>query len=156
MNYKINVGDAIPQFQAKDQNGKIWSNKDFAGKIWVLYFYPKDDTPGCIQEACSFRDSLPDLSRSGVEILGVSPDNAESHKKFIQKHGLNFNLITDEENSLCKAFDVLQEKNTFGNKSIGVIRTTFLIDETGHIKWIERPVSVVDHVERLKEAMEIR
>ncbi len=156
MNYKIHVGDAIPTFTVKDQNGKTWSNKDFLGKALVLYFYPKDDTPGCTQEACSFRDSLSDLSSLGVQVLGVSADDATSHQKFIQKHKLNFNLITDEDKTLCKDFDVLQEKNVFGKKEIGIVRTTFLINDQGIIQWLERPVSVVDHVERIKEALQLQ
>lgn len=142
--HKINVGDALPSFKALDQEGFEFETEDLFGNSVLLYFYPKDDTPGCTKEACAFRDHLETLEDYGVLVIGISPDGADSHNKFIEKYGLNFTLLCDEKMELCKKFDVLKD-----NK---VVRTTFLADEDGIIQWIERPVNVEGHVERVIEA----
>lgn len=152
--YRINVGDALPQFEAQDQEGNMLATDDFLGTPLVLYFYPKDETPGCTKEACSFRDNMNRLADYDVAVVGVSPDNASSHQKFIDNHQLNFTLLTDEDKTLCRLFDVLQEKNMYGKTSIGVERTTFLVDRDGIIQWIERPVSVEGHVDRVIDAVQ--
>lgn len=146
MNDDIEVGNRIPYFSAYDQDGDEFSSDDLRGTAFVLYFYPRDNTPGCTKQACSFRDHLEDLEDEGVTVVGVSPDSAASHRKFQEDHDLNFSLLTDEDLELCRAFDVVKE----GNK---VERTTFLIDEDGYIRWIERNVKVEDHVERVLDAL---
>lgn len=148
MDYKINVGDAIPDFSAKDEEGNELASEDLFGTPTVLYFYPKDDTPGCTKEACSFRDNIERLAQNDVIVIGISPDSAASHQKFIQKHSLNFNLIPDESLNLCKKFDVLKPEG-------GIIRTTFLVDRDGIVQWIERPVNVEGHVERVIDALKL-
>lgn len=153
MKYSINIGDSLPQFKAEDQEGNIFLTEDFIGTPTVFYFYPKDDTPGCTKEACSFRDNMNRLAVYDVSVIGVSPDSQASHQKFINKYQLNFTLLTDEKQELCRKFDCLQEKNNYGKKSIGVERTTFLVDRDGIIQWIERPVSVEGHVDRVIEAI---
>lgn len=154
MKYRINVGDALPEFKAQDQEGNTFITEDFLGTPAVFYFYPKDDTPGCTKEACSFRDNMNRLAEFDVAVVGISPDNADSHQKFIEKYQLNFTLLTDEDQTLCHKFDVMQEKNVYGKQSIGVERTTFLADRDGIIQWIERPVAVEGHVDRVIEAIQ--
>jgi thioredoxin-dependent peroxiredoxin len=144
--YKLKEGDKIPAFDSHDQDGKIVHSKDLLGKPFVLYFYPKDNTPGCTVEACSFRDQKVPFEKLECRVIGVSPDGQESHKKFIQDHGINFTLLADETKDLCKKFDVLRSTQDGQQK---LERTTFLIDKHGHICWIERPVSVEGHSERI-------
>lgn len=153
MKYKINNGDAIPNFKGKDQEGFDISTEDLLGTPVVLYFYPKDDTPGCTKEACSFRDNMERLADYDVSVIGVSPDSSESHQKFINKHDLNFTLISDPKQEISKKFDVIQEKMIYGEKKMGVERTTFLLDRDGIVVWLERPVTVEGHVERVIEAI---
>lgn len=128
------IGDKIPSSLGKDQNGKEVLSKDFVGKKLALYFYPKDNTPGCTAQACSLRDGYQDLIKEGYAIVGVSVDSEESHQKFITKHELPFPLIADTNKQLVEAFGVWQEKKNFGKAYMGTIRTTFLIDENGVIK----------------------
>jgi len=154
MAYKINVGDSIPSFSALDQEGEVVTSDDLLGNPFVIYFYPKDDTPGCTKEACSFRDNMERLDEQGIIVVGVSPDNVNSHQTFIDKHNLNFTLLADDSQELCKRFDVLQEKEVAGKKTLGVERTTYVVDPHGTIRWIERPVNVEDHVERVLKALE--
>lgn len=125
MSYKIQVGDALPDFAASDQEGNEISSEDFLGSPVVLYFYPKDDTPGCTKEACSFRDNMTDLEAFDVTVIGVSPDNQASHQKFEEKHELNFTLLSDEKQELCNKFGVIQEKQMAGKSYMGVERSTF-------------------------------
>lgn len=153
MKYRINVGDAIPEFKGKDHEGFEITTEDLLGTPVVLYFYPKDDTPGCTKEACSFRDSMERLAKFDVAVVGVSPDSIESHQKFINKYDLNFTLISDNNKEISKKFDVIQEKMLYGEKKMGVERTTFLLDRDGIVKWIERPVTVEGHVDRVIEAI---
>lgn len=154
MAYKINIGDSIPSFSALDQEGEVVTSDDLLGNPFVIYFYPKDDTPGCTKEACSFRDNMERLDEQGIIVVGVSPDSVSSHQKFIDKHGLNFTLLADDGKELCKRFDVLQEKDVAGTKTLTIERTTFVVDPHGIIRWIERPVNVEGHVDRVLKALE--
>jgi len=130
---KPKEGDKAPDFTAKDQNGKTVSLSDFKGKNVILYFYPKDDTPGCTAEACSFRDNYQSLLSKGFAVIGVSTDDEKSHKKFETKFSLPFSLIADPDKKIVEAYDVWVEKNMYGKKYMGTARTTFLIDANGVI-----------------------
>lgn len=147
MPYNVNVGDAIPAFRIKDNDSYELTDEDLVGSPVVIYFYPKDFTPGCTTEACDFRDHMDQLDMLDVLVLGISPDNAESHDKFTSQYDLNYTLLSDEKLELCKKFDVLRE----GNK---VERTTFVIDSEGIIQWIERPVNTTDHAKRVIQAVQ--
>jgi len=129
-------GQKAPEFKAKDQNGKNISLSDFSGKDLILYFYPKDDTPGCTAEACSFRDNYQSLLQEGFEVLGVSTDDEKSHQKFIAKYSLPFHLIADTDKEIVEAYGVWVEKNMYGRKYMGVARKTFIIDKNGLIRKI--------------------
>lgn len=129
-------GQKAPAFSAKDQNGNAISLMEFLGKKIILYFYPKDDTPGCTAEACSFRDNYESLISQGFVILGVSIDDEKSHQKFITKHNLPFSLIADTEKEIVEAYGVWVEKSMYGKKYMGVARKTFIIDEKGVISKI--------------------
>ncbi len=128
-----NVGEKAPEFSAKDQNGKTVSLADFKGKTVILYFYPKDDTPGCTAEACSFRDNYQSLVGKGFAVIGVSIDDEKSHKKFEKKYSLPFPLIADPDKKIVEAYGLWVEKNMYGRKYMGTARTTFLIDGNGVI-----------------------
>lgn len=138
---ELEEGQKAPDFTAKDQNGNTSSLRDFSGKNLILYFYPKDDTPGCTAEACSFRDNYKMLMDQGFNILGVSIDDEKSHQKFIAKYSLPFPLIADTDKSIAEAYGVWVEKNMYGRKYMGVARKTFIIDPEGIIKAI---ISKVD------------
>jgi peroxiredoxin Q/BCP len=137
----LDVNDQAPDFTAQDQDGKTHSLADYAGKKLVLYFYPKDDTPGCTAQACNLRDNLPHLQSQGYEVLGVSTDGIESHKHFADKFKLNFPLLADHEHVIGEAYGTYGEKRgMFGKMSIGTSRTTFIINEEGKIdRIIKRP-----------------
>lgn len=151
MTYKINVGDSIPHFKAKDHEGRDHSDEDLKGKFSIVYFYPKDQTPGCTLEACSFRDEMPHFEKINANVFGISPDGADSHANFIKKQNLNFTLLCDEDLKVCRAFDVIHQKEREGKKVDSVERSTFLIDPNGIIRWVERPVKVEGHVQRVLE-----
>ena len=123
-----------PQFTLRDKNNNIVSLSDFAGKKVVLYFYPKDNTPGCTRQACAFAGLYKEFQNKGVEVIGVSKDSVESHVKFAEKYGLNFVLLSDPELEAIKAYGVWQEKKMCGKTCLGVVRTTFIIDEHGIIE----------------------
>jgi peroxiredoxin Q/BCP len=127
------IGDKAPAFDLIDQDGKAVALKDFAGKKLLVYFYPKASTPGCTRQACSVRDAFADLKELGVAAVGISPDKPESLKKFAGKNSLNFTLLSDTEKSVAAAYHVLGEKTMFGKKSIGIIRSSFLISEDGRV-----------------------
>lgn len=147
----------IPRFSTKDQEGETIDNDDLIGGPVVLYFYPKDDTPGCTTEACSFRDNMSRIEDMDVLVLGVSPDTPQSHQKFIQKHNLNFTLLSDENKEMAKKFDVLRSvTGPNGETTQKIERTTFVMDANGEIRWIERPVKVEGHVDRVIEALHDR
>jgi peroxiredoxin Q/BCP len=133
---ELTEGQKAPDFNAKDQNGKNISLSDFSGKDVILYFYPKDDTPGCTAEACSFRDNYQSLLKEGFEVLGVSTDDEKSHQKFITKYSLPFSLIADTDKKIVEAYGVWVEKNMYGKKYMGVARKTFIIDRNGLIRKI--------------------
>lgn len=129
----LKAGDKAPDFTANDQNGQAVSLADFKGKTVILYFYPKDDTPGCTAEACDFRDNYQSLQAQGYQVIGVSTDDEKSHKKFVTKHNLPFPLIADTDQSIVQAYGVWGEKNMYGKKYMGTMRTTFIIDADGII-----------------------
>ena len=129
----LEVGTKAPDFTLPDQNGQMHSLKEYVGKMVVLYFYPKDNTAGCSKQACNFGELLPLFSARGAVVLGVSKDSVASHKKFEEKYNLPFTLLSDTELEVIKAYDVWQEKKLYGKVSMGVVRTTYLIDEEGFI-----------------------
>ena len=150
---ELKEGMSAPEFALKTDNGGEVSLKSLKGKQVVLYFYPKDDTPGCTKEACSFRDSFSRLKAQGVEVIGVSKDNPEKHDKFKEKYSLPFMLASDIEGKVCEAYGVWVEKNMYGKKSMGIERSTFLIGENGVIKKIWRKVKVEGHVDEVLSAL---
>lgn len=127
------VGQQAPNFTTKDQNGNPVSLSDFKGKKIILFFYPKDDTPGCTAEACDFRDNYQSLTAQGIVVLGISVDDEKSHQKFINKHSLPFTLLADVDKEIVQIYGVWAEKNNYGKKYMGIVRTTFLIDVDGKI-----------------------
>ncbi|MBI5448610.1 MAG: thioredoxin-dependent thiol peroxidase [Gammaproteobacteria bacterium] len=145
----LKVGDKAPDFQVVDEQGQAISLSGLKGKKVILYFYPKDDTPGCTREACAFRDDLSQFQNKNAIVLGVSKDSARSHQKFKDKYDLTFPLLVDEEGKICSAYGALSEKNMFGKKYWGVDRITFLIDEEGVIEKIWEKVSVSDHAKEI-------
>jgi len=132
----LKAGDKAPDFTSKDQNGEEITLANFKGKTVILYFYPKDDTPGCTAEACDFRDNYQSLIGKGYEVIGISTDDSKSHKKFETKYSLPFPLIADEDKSINEAYGVWAEKNMYGKKYMGTARTTFIIDGDGIIKQV--------------------
>jgi thioredoxin-dependent peroxiredoxin len=152
----VNINDKAPEFTLPDQNGKEVSLNDFRGKYVVLYFYPRADTPGCTIEACEFRDSYRKIQNTGAVILGVSPDQPKAQKKFEEKYSLPFTLLGDADKKVGNAFGVIQEKNMYGKKVMGVVRTTFIIGPDGMVKHIFQKVKPEGHAEEvlayLKEA----
>jgi thioredoxin-dependent peroxiredoxin len=148
-------GKKALSFKLKDQNGEVISLESFKGKNVVLYFYPKDDTSGCTAEACNFRDEFPKFKKIDAVILGVSPDSVDSHKKFSAKYKLPFSLLSDEKKEVCEKYGVWQEKSMYGKKYMGVVRTTFVINEKGIIKKIFPKVKVEDHNTEVMEALKV-
>ncbi len=134
-----------PQFSGNDQNGNSVKLSSFTGKKIVLYFYPKDDTPGCTAEACSLRDNYEELLKKGFVVLGVSPDSEKSHRGFAEKHNLPFPLIADPDKKIMTAYGAFGEKLMYGKKVTGVIRTTFIIDEKGIIEKVIKKVDTKEH-----------
>ena len=141
----IQIGQAAPEFSANNQNGKPLSLGDFKGKKLVLYFYPKDDTPGCTAEACSLRDHYQAFLAQGYAILGVSPDNEAKHQKFIAKYELPFDLLADTDHAVAEAYGVWVEKSMYGRQYMGIARTTFVIDKNGQIADIIEKVNTKEH-----------
>jgi peroxiredoxin Q/BCP len=149
----LKEGSKAPTFKLKNQNGETVSLGDYQGKRVVLYFYPKDDTSGCTKEACSFRDVFPKFGKLNAEILGVSADSVESHKKFAQKYKLPFTLLSDESKKMIEKYGVWKEKSMYGRKYMGIERTTFIIDENGIIKKIFPKVKVTEHDKEVLEVL---
>jgi len=145
------VGDWAPQFSAQADDGRTIHLKDYAGQKIVLYFYPKDDTPGCTQEACDFRDSMGRLNTAQAVVLGVSRDDVKSHQKFKAKFGLTFPLLADTNGDICEAYGVWKEKSMYGRKYMGIERSTFLIGQDGKIAKVYSPVKVQGHVDAILE-----
>jgi peroxiredoxin Q/BCP len=150
----VEVGDKAPDFSLPADGGRRVSLRALKGKAVVLYFYPKDDTPGCTAEACGFRDALPDFSKVKAEIVGVSRDSVASHDKFKQKFGLPFPLASDEDGKVCQAYGVWVEKSMYGKKYMGIERSTFVIDGKGVIRKVWRKVKVDRHADQVLEAAE--
>ena len=149
----LEVGKKAPDFTLKDQGGNKIKLSDYKGKPVVLYFYPKDDTPGCTKEACSFRDNFGMFKRKGIEVLGVSIDNEKSHVKFKEKYNLPFTLLSDSDKKVVEKYGVWIEKNMYGKKKWGTARKTFLIDEDGKIKHIFNKVKTDIHAQEVLEVM---
>jgi peroxiredoxin Q/BCP len=149
----LKPGDKAPEFTSTDQNGKEVSLKDFAGKKVVLYFYPKDNTPGCTAEACDFRDNYQSLKAKGFEILGVSTDDEKSHKKFEEKFDLPFTLLADTNQDIVNKYGVWIEKNMYGKTYMGTNRKTFVIDEEGNIQTIIEKVDTKNASQQLLESI---
>ena len=147
----LGVKDKVPTFSLEDENGQEVSLKDFKGKTVVLYFYPRADTPGCTKEACSFRDAWKIIQKMGIVVLGVSPDTPKAQKKFQEKYHLPFTLLADADKKLCEAFGVIQEKNMYGKKVMGVVRTTFIIGPDGKITHVFEKVKPEGHAEQVLE-----
>ncbi len=144
------IGKKAPNFSALDENENTVNLSDFTGKKLVLYFYPKDDTPGCTAEACSLRDNYQDLIKKGYAVLGVSPDEPKKHIKFINKYNLPFSLLADTDQAVCNAYGVWVEKSMYGRKYMGVARTTFIIDENGILTEIIEKVDTKNHASQIK------
>ena len=145
------VGHAAPAFDLTDEKGEVVSSSSLAGKPYLLYFYPKDDTAGCTKEACDIRDNFARFGEQGLRVLGVSPDSQQSHAKFGQKYGLPFTLLSDPEKTLANAYGVWGEKNNYGKKYMGIIRSSFLVGSDGVIKKAYRGVKVNGHVAAVLE-----
>lgn len=149
--YKLNPGDAVPDLElpawSKEAPEGTIRLSDLLGKWVILYFYPKDSTPGCTTESCAFRDALPDFSAADATVIGVSRDSLASHARFAEKQSLNFPLIADTEEKLCRAFDVIRIKKLYGKESLGVERSTFIINPEGDVAFAWRKVKVKGHAE---------
>jgi thioredoxin-dependent peroxiredoxin len=146
---KLNIGDKAPDFAIPDQDGLVHKLSDYAGRKLVIYFYPKDNTPGCTAQACNLRDNYYDLRQKGYEVIGVSVDSEKSHQKFIQKFELPFTLLADTEKKMVEDYGVWQEKSMYGRKYMGVMRYTFIIDEQGLIQDIITQVDTKDHARQI-------
>ncbi len=152
----VQVGKKAPQFKLKNAKGNVLSSKDFLGKGLIVYFYPKDLTPGCTQEACDFRDFNTALKKKGYAVVGISKDSEELHQKFIDTHDLNFTLLSDPKGEVCEKFGVWKEKSLYGRKSMGIVRSTFIIDAEGKIEEIFENVRAKGHVEKLLDYLGTR
>ena len=148
-NPKLSIGDPAPEFELESDDGTTISLEDFDGEHLVLYFYPRDMTPGCTTEACDFRDNLETFHAEGWNVVGVSPDPVDSHQEFRDKYDLNFPLLADTDNEVAKKYGVWREKQNYGRTYEGVVRSTFLIDEHGEIVDIFDNVRATGHVDRL-------
>lgn len=146
------VGDKAPDFSAPSVEGEV-SLSSLKGKVVVLYFYPKDDTPGCTAEACAFRDAKAEMQKAGAVVLGVSKDSLDSHARFAEKKGLNFPLLSDPEGKLITLYGAWKEKSMFGKTAMGIERSTFLIDREGIVRKIWRPVRVEGHDREVLECI---
>ena len=150
----LSKGDRAPDFSLQDAQGTTRTLADFAGKTLVLYFYPKDDTPGCTKEACSFRDAFAEYRKRGIEVVGVSPDKPSAHAKFAEKYGLGFTLLADPDRVALQAYGAYGEKTMYGKKVMGVIRSTFVIDGTGTIMRVDPKVSPEGHAAQILADLE--
>ncbi|HDY9430499.1 TPA: thioredoxin-dependent thiol peroxidase [Staphylococcus argenteus] len=149
----LQKGEQFPKFSLENQNGKIITNDSLKGKKTILYFYPRDNTPTCTTEACDFRDNLEMFSELDVAVYGISGDSKKKHQNFIEKHGLNFDLLVDDEFELSKEVGVYQLKKSFGKESMGIVRTTFVIDEEGKVLDVIEKVKIKTQIEELKNIL---
>ena len=149
----MNIGDIAPDFSLQDKNGNQVRLSDFAGKKVVLYFYPKDNTPGCTRQACAFAAAYDDFKKRSITVIGISKDSVESHRKFAEKHNLPFILLADPELQAIQAYGVWQEKKLYGKVSMGVVRTTFIIDENGNIERIMPKVKPDTNAEEILNSL---
>lgn len=145
----LDIGDQAPDFSLLSDQDQPVALKDLRGKKVILYFYPKDNTPGCTREACDFRDNLNQFESNDTVILGISKDSPAKHRKFKEKYSLPFSLLADEDGTVCQAYGVIDKKSLFGNTFLGIQRSTFLIDEQGIIRSIWRKVKVTGHIEKV-------
>jgi thioredoxin-dependent peroxiredoxin len=146
-------GDKAPAFTGINQDGKLLTPEQFTGKKLILYFYPKDDTPGCTAEACDLNNNYSKWLEKGFDVIGVSPDTSHSHQKFIRKYGLKFNLIADPEHKILELYGVWGEKKMYGKSYMGVLRTTFVIDGNGNIEEIFTSVDTKNHTRQIEETL---
>ncbi|AXV42034.1 thioredoxin-dependent thiol peroxidase [Staphylococcus warneri] len=150
----LKKGDQFPEFSLENQNGELITNETIKGQVTILYFYPRDNTPTCTTEACDFRDNIEMFNDLNVNIYGVSGDSKKKHQNFIEKHELNFDLLVDQDYQLSNEVGVYQLKKSFGKESMGIVRTTFVIDEQGIVKDVIKKVKVKTHIEELKNILE--
>lgn len=150
----LNTGIKAPNFELPDQNGTIHTLEEYRGKKVILYFYPKDNTPGCTKQACGFSERYPQFMEKGTVVLGVSRDTVASHKKFEERYGLVFTLLSDPERKVIEAYDVWKEKKNYGKVSMGVVRTTYLIDENGIIIRANDKVKAAEDAEKMLGELE--
>jgi peroxiredoxin Q/BCP len=141
----LEIGKSIPQFSLPDQDGKIHNIKDYKGKWVIIYFYPKDLTPGCTTEACNFQEALPDFNSIDAVIFGISKDSVKQHKKFANKYNLQFSLLSDENSDVCEQFGVWQKKSMYGKEYMGIARSTFIVNPAGKIVKVYPKVNVKEH-----------
>ncbi len=149
----IQEGDRAPDFALKDANGKLWTLADFSGKTFVLYFYPKDNTPGCTKEACSFRDQYSEFKKRGIDVVGVSADSEKSHQTFAEKQHLPFVLLSDPEKKTIADYGAYGEKKLYGKTYMGILRCTFIIGGDGIVKKVFPKVSPAGHAEEILAAL---
>lgn len=152
-NPKLNVGDPAPAFTATTHDGETLRLSDLSGQRVILYFYPKDDTPGCTAEACDFRDAGAQLDEVGARVIGVSPDSVKSHVKFRDKYALPFTLLADPDKSLAETFGVFREKKNYGRTYMGIVRSTFVIGPDGTLEQVFDNVRAKGHVERVLRSL---
>ena len=150
----LKKGDHTPNFAAKDQHGKSHQLSDYVGKKLVIYFYPKDNTPGCTAQACNLRDNIEELTKHNISVLGISADSEKSHVKFTEKYELNFPLLVDEDRKIIEAFGVWGPKKFMGKSYDGISRTTFIIDETGNILEIIDKVDTKNHTQQILDILQ--
>ena len=150
----LEAGMKAPEFALPDQNGKVHTLEEYKGKKVILYFYPRDNTPGCTKQACGFGELYPEFSEKGAVVLGVSKDSVASHKKFEEKQGLTFTILSDPELEVIKAYDVWKEKKNYGKVSMGVVRSTFVIDENGVIEKVFEKVKPDTNAQEILEYLD--
>ncbi len=151
----LKPGDDVPVFELKDELGVVFSSTSLKGQRYILYFYPKDDTPGCTIQACDFRDSIASMTKTGMNVFGISKDSATSHAKFKQKFDLPFPLLVDEDMAMQKAFGVWREKTNYGKTYMGTVRSTFVVTADATLEWVGYNVRAKGHVERLINELDI-